>query len=196
MNISSQNVDSNNQLVQFPSYHNLLNFYKPNFVLVKEKKSMFSTSIFDGILLTYGYNRNLPSLITSSKKHTLEIYPLGRVFMVCLTSVIQQILNSVAYQGYLFLLASLEEISLLPKKKVELQKNITNFLDILKKEQVRELWWVNLKTQTIEKIKKLKNLTSSFFLTVQKIYLNILISITLFVFNIYYLHLFINQINL
>ena len=130
MNISNQNIDSNNQLVQVPSYHNLLNFYKPNFVLVNQKNSLPIASIFGNIIPIYISDFEFSKFINSTKKNTLNVYILGKVGLVCLLSMLQQIINNVAYQGYLLLLITLEEVSLLPEKKRSLQKSILAFIGI------------------------------------------------------------------
>jgi hypothetical protein len=139
----NQKINLDNQLTESSLYRNLLDFYKPNFVLVSNQKTFLNSSLFGNILNFY----------KNEEANFLNFTLFWNILVNCLSSLSQRILNKLSFGIYLFLLFLAKEVSLLPLKQAKLTKTILELIQTLQNNQTREIWLVSFKLLIKKKIK-------------------------------------------
>ncbi|MEI6728091.1 MAG: M23 family metallopeptidase [bacterium] len=154
--------------------------YQPNFVLVGDitKKINYSQAAFGDIIPVYKTVQQLSEMIISSKESLSEFILLSRVFIVCLMSLVLEVLNNTFYQGLIFSVSVYEQVLLLPDRYQEVKKNVREVVEIFASKETRGLWWIGVKIDLKETVSAVVDTLKTTFLLLNKFYLFILIGLT------------------
>jgi murein DD-endopeptidase MepM/ murein hydrolase activator NlpD len=109
---------------------------KPNFILVLNDKNT------DNIL-----PNNLKTAIIESDQGLRDVVLNSKVFIICLFSLVSEIINNVVYQSYLSIIACLEILDDLPSHLSYIKTNINHSLELITNSDTRYLWWLNTKLE-------------------------------------------------
>jgi len=103
--------------------------------------------------------------------------------LVCILSVLTEVVSNTVYQGYLFLLSAYEVLESIPEKTKKLRKNILETVSILSNTEARGFWWLGLKLDIRNILTSIEASISQFTSILKKFYLFFIVGLALVVLN-------------
>lgn len=168
---SFETVDKSKQYLQ-----SQLDYYKPNFVLVSTKGK--SSAIFSDIL-PFSKSPSLDNVIIASWEGLLNFLLTSRLFFVCLMSAFAQVVNNIAYQSYLMMVAGYNQVKSLPDRYISAKLKFKNFSEILSDKRTREMWWLEVRLDLKTLKKKILGSLDLTFDIVKRFYLFLIVTFCL-----------------
>lgn len=148
--------------------------YQPNFILV-DANGQQSKAIFGDIVPLYSSYDEVITLIVTSVDSLYDFILHSSVFMVCLLSFANQLINNIAYHSYLVVVAGYQEVMELPARFNRLKNHYTELLELVVSADTRSLLILEVKLDIQTALNKLLKLYRQASLIAQKLYLSIIV---------------------
>jgi murein DD-endopeptidase MepM/ murein hydrolase activator NlpD len=146
-------------------------YFQPNFVLVDYQSPRENSVNLFGDIVPFYKNQAVSDVVVSSQEALENLVWYSRVVVICVLSLVEEILHNAVYQGYLLACASLEEVSKTPRIAKYLKNQIVENWQALSDARNREFWWLEVKIETKQRLRQLLQALRTFFQVVQKFYL-------------------------
>ena len=150
--------------------------YQPNFILVSTPvKGQF----FGDILPAYRSAGELTNFIVTSWESLSHFTLHGQNFLTCVLSFLSQAINNTAYQSYLIINSTYQQILELPNVLGSYKKHVEFAFATISAESTRELWWLEVKLDIRTLLDKVTASISGIWKILQKFYLAALVFVCL-----------------
>jgi murein DD-endopeptidase MepM/ murein hydrolase activator NlpD len=140
--------------------------YQPNFVLIKVKNT-----IFGDIIPIYKSQKELTSFVISSWDSFNSLVLNSRVFLVCLLSLVSEIIRNTIYQLYLLLGSAYETLDSVNSGFSTAKQNVLEAIESLSSQTSREFWWLEIKLETKKIYSKIRSNLQTTYKLLAKFYL-------------------------
>lgn len=144
--------------------------YQPNFILVGQK-----TAVFGDIIPIYKSYHELSTTIVSSWESLARLVWQSRVFLVCVFSLLSELLHNTIYQTILVCSVLYEQATHLPEKYNQLRNQLTSLIYTLSNQKTRGLWWLDIKLEIKKFISDVEIIARKIFHIFKKIYLSVVV---------------------